>query len=206
MKRNEMLRVRFEQVWKEAKLSGDARNEFARLARRYGEKHRGYHMFTHIADCLEKFSRVRRKARSSLAMEFAFWYHDVIYDPKAKDNEEQSARFVRDVLLRAGASNRLIASVTAFILATKKHVVDPSDRDTATLIDIDLSILGSDPKRFAVYERGIRREYGFVSDEAYREGRGNFLKGMLARERIFTTRFFRKRLETRARKNMAAFR
>ena len=206
MKRNEILRTRFEALWKEAKLVGDPRREFARLARRYGEKHRAYHTLTHIADCLRQFDRVRGKALSPLAMEFAFWCHDVIYDPKAKDNEERSAQFVCDVLTRAGASKPFIMEVLAFILATQHHVVDPSDRDTSTLIDIDLSILGSWPKRFAVYERGIRREYGFVPDEAYREGRGKFLKGMLTRKRIFATRFFRSRLEARARRNMEAFR
>ncbi len=206
MRNRGVLLVRFVALWNAMRLRGDPVCEFMRITRRYTEKHRAYHTLTHIADCLKEFDRVRNTMRNPVMMELAFWYHDVIYNPKAKDNEEKSAQYARKSLFRFGTSARLIEDVTALILATKHHAVDLSDRDRAAFIDIDLSILGSDSNRFAVYERGVRREYNFVPDDAYREGRGKFFDGMLARDRIFATRHFQNRFENRARHNLVAFR
>jgi predicted metal-dependent HD superfamily phosphohydrolase len=71
------------------------------------------------------------------------------------------------------------------------------------MVDIDLSILGAAPPRFDEYERQIRREYDWVTPEAFAAGRISVLEGFLARPPIFTTEFFHGQFEQQARANLA---
>lgn len=132
----------------------------------------------------------------------ALWFHDAVYDPQAKDNEERSAELAAGCLKAAGAPLELIAHVEALIMTTKRHT--PEDREDFALIsDIDLSILGRAPSRFDEYEQDIRREYAWVSDEDFVKGRGGFLGSVLAKPAIFLTEYFHELLERPARANVA---
>ena len=171
------------------------------LVAHYSEPHRAYHNLAHIVDCLEQFEPVRPRAHDAAAVEMAIWYHDVIYDPRAKDNEERSADLAVQVAGEAGLPAPFQESVKALILATKKH--DASlDRDAGLIVDVDLSILGRDPARFDEYERQIRREYNWVSDDAFAAGRAAVLESFLARPAIYGTEFFKTRYERQARENL----
>jgi predicted metal-dependent HD superfamily phosphohydrolase len=134
-------------------------------------------------------------------VQLALWFHDAIYDPRAQDNEERSARWADEVLGAAGASPASAARVRALVLATR-HAAVPEDPDAQLLVDVDLSILGAAPGRFAEYERQIGVEYSWVPRDAFRQGRANVLRRFLARERIFSTPWFHQRLESRARANL----
>jgi predicted metal-dependent HD superfamily phosphohydrolase len=70
----------------------------------------------------------------------AIWWHDVVYDPKRPDNEEQSA-----ILAEQHVDPGIGAEVGRLVRLTKTHEVAPDDRRGAVLISIDLSILGADP-------------------------------------------------------------
>lgn len=70
------------------------------------------------------------------------------------------------------------------------------------MASIDLAVLGAEPGRYRAYAEAIRREYGHLSDAAYREGRSALLLALLAREAIFPDAGFRARYEARARKNI----
>jgi predicted metal-dependent HD superfamily phosphohydrolase len=71
------------------------------------------------------------------------------------------------------------------------------------MIDIDLSILGAPPSRFAAYDEAIRREYGHVPGEVWRERRARVLGGFLARRRLFATALFHERFDAQARENLS---
>lgn len=173
---------------------------FRKIEQRYSEPHRAYHNALHIDECLREFDRVRGEARNPTAVELAIWFHDVIYDPRANDNEEQSARFASECLKEA--SNELGNNISEMILSTKSH--EPGDiEDASLLVDIDLSILGNPPERFAHFESGIRTEYAWVPADVYRQKRAEILDGFLNRERIYCTESFRKRYEDAARHNLA---
>jgi predicted metal-dependent HD superfamily phosphohydrolase len=91
--------------------------------------------------------------------------------------------------------------VSELITATK-HDAQPESDDARVLVDIDLSILGAEPARFDEYEMQVRKEYAHVPDVLYRLGRAIILKQFLARPSIYSTPYFRDRLEARARKNI----
>jgi predicted metal-dependent HD superfamily phosphohydrolase len=182
---------------------GDPVATAASLAARYAEPHRHYHNRAHIEDCLAKLDAARGllDADEADAVELALWWHDAIYDPPARDNEEKSAALFRAAARQHRLDARLAAAVERLILRTKTH--DPRGvPDEQVMIDIDLSTLGETPETFAAYDRAIRREYAYVADQAWRERRRNVLRSFLLRERIYATSFFRDRYEAQARENL----
>jgi predicted metal-dependent HD superfamily phosphohydrolase len=192
---------RWLEFWRRLGCKAEAETYFANLRKHYAEAHRAYHNLAHVMDCLEQFDEVREQAHDANAVEMAIWYHDVIYDPRAKDNEERSAAMALAVMGELGLPASFKETVTLLILATKKHDVTLTP-DAAVLVDVDLSILGREPGRFDEYERQIRQEYDWVPAEAFAAGRAAVLDGFLARPNIYTTESFRGRYERQARENM----
>ncbi|MDB6112607.1 MAG: hypothetical protein JWR69_4357 [Pedosphaera sp.] len=182
--------------------SGDPFPACAELLGRYAEPHRAYHDFKHIQDCLGEFGAASHLAADKEAIEMAIWYHDAVYDSRAKDNEEQSADLAEKAGKTAGLPSMFLARVRELILATK-HVTPPEDMDAALLVDVDLSILGQSAGKFDEYENQIRREYAWVENEAFRAGRSTILKSFLQRPSIYWTEFFREKYEKSARENLA---
>jgi predicted metal-dependent HD superfamily phosphohydrolase len=134
---------------------------YERLTAAYAEAHRHYHNQQHIAECLAQFDAARHLARDPIAVELALWFHDAVYDPRKADNEEQSAALAKRCLAELGLGDALAETVAALIMTTKTHGVR-ADSDAALTVDIDLSILGQDEKRFSEYEQQICREYAWV--------------------------------------------
>ena len=77
-----------------------------------------------------------------------------------------------------------------------------TDSDEQLIADIDLSILGKPLEEFDAYERAIRREYAHVIEHDFAAGRARFLRGLLARPRIYATEAFARRYEDSARRNL----
>lgn len=171
------------------------------LLAHYSEPHRAYHNLAHIMDCLEQFESAKHLAQDAVAVEMAIWYHDAVYDPRAKDNEERSAELAVRAVTEAGLRTSYRENIQALILATKKHDASLA-RDAAVLVDVDLSILGQNSARFDEYERQIRREYNWVSEVDFANGRAAVLGAFLSRPNIYTTEFFRAKYERQARENL----
>jgi predicted metal-dependent HD superfamily phosphohydrolase len=181
---------------------GEIEPVFVALKERYAEPHRAYHTFAHVRSCLKLFDEAKHLASHPSEVEAALWLHDVVYDPRAGDNEKQSARWARERLEAIGIPAERLAVIEDLILVTR-HDGPAFDTDARLVADIDLAILGADGKAFDLYERQIRLEYDWVPLEAFREGRAKVLKGFLQKERIYQTTFFRERYEARARENLA---
>lgn len=175
---------------------------FEDLTRAYGESHRYYHTARHIEACLVHFEQHRHFAENPAEVECAIWFHDAIYNPLSKNNELKSAtwaeRFLRDNL----CSEKLQETVRNLILATV-HDANATDLDTQLLVDIDLTILGTDEETYDLFERNVRREYRWVPGPLYRRERRKILESFLARKTIYFTSSFRERFETQARSNLA---
>ncbi|MCI5108233.1 MAG: pantetheine-phosphate adenylyltransferase [Candidatus Pacebacteria bacterium] len=168
------------------------------LLGRYTETHRHYHNLEHVVSMLDELGTLNDPDK---ALSLAIWFHDAVYDPKAKDNEEQSAKLAKSLLKKLGLSDELGNRVHDLILATK-HVHMPSDPVARTLVDLDLMILGKPEKEFDVYEAGIRQEYGWVVYPDFYEGRSKILQSFLDRPSIFSTDQFQAKYEIVARDNL----
>jgi predicted metal-dependent HD superfamily phosphohydrolase len=188
-------------LWGRLGARGDSRPGHEAVLRAYAEPHRHYHTAEHIARTLVLLDGVRERLRRPAESELAAWLHDVIYDPRAADNEERSADFAERLLVEGAAPEPIAAAVRALILATR-HAAPAEEHDARYVVDADLAILGAPPADFDRYEAQVRREYAFVPEAEWRERRPRVLRRFLDRARIYETPEFA-RLEPLARENVA---
>ncbi|QIK83146.1 DUF4031 domain-containing protein [Sanguibacter sp. HDW7] len=97
-----------------------------------------------------------------------------------------------------------VDEVARLVLLTTHHDPAPDDLAGALVSDADLAVLAGAPAEYEKYVRQVRAEYAHVDDAAWRVGRGEVLRGLLAAPRLFATPFGRDRWEARARANLAA--
>lgn len=176
---------------------------FEQLVRAYEEPQRHYHSLQHLRECLMHFAQARHLAQQPGEVAIALWFHDAIYDVRGKSNERLSADWAIRVLASCHASQATLARVERLIMVTR-HDATPSEPDEQLLVDIDLTILGATPERFAEYDAQVRAEYAWVPGFVYRMKRRSVLKAFLGRPCIYSTEHFNVRYEAQARSNLAA--
>ncbi len=192
---------RFNRTWRHFTGQQDASSLFLDLEKHYSEPSRSYHNAQHICDCLEQLDLASHLSSHAEEVELALWFHDAIYDSRAKDNEERSGNWARAALQQQGVSDEIVQRIVEMILATR-HTNEPTTHDGKLIVDIDLSILGRAPDVFARYDSQIREEYSWVPAEQYQAGRSAILESFLNRTAIYSTDFFRERYEAQARHNL----
>ena len=180
----------------------DAYPVFDMLVAAHSEPHRHYHTLTHVGEMVRVVGRLADTAQDPEAIQLAVWFHDSVYDPKAKNNEARSADLMASSLAPFGLREGLIDRVRELILATEHTSVASTDADTMILLDADLSILSADEWRYVRYADAIRQEYEWVDADAYRIGRTAVLQAFLNRERIYRTERFHSLGEEPARRNL----
>ena len=195
------MKERWLTFWTLAGAAGDPEPPWTLLSARYSEPHRAYHTLRHVAHCLDEFDAVRGLAREPVAIEMALWYHDAVYDPRAKDNEERSAVLATEVASRMGLSAARTLRV-ADLIRVSTHTGLAPDPDAQLFADIDLAILGRPSGDFDEYERQVRVEYGWVPEPAFRAARAAILKSFLDRPSVYGSEFFRRKYEESARRNL----
>lgn len=184
-----------------APLLPNPQTTWQQLASHYSEPHRHYHTLDHVAACLNWLDQYRHLAEDPLSTELALWAHDVIYDPRASDNEARSADWFTEQFADSTLTDAQRDRVHSLILATI-HPHPPTDPDMALLQDIDLSILGADAELYDRYEGWIRQEYAFVPEAAFRKGRSAVLQSFMDQSVLYHTAELSERLEVSARDNI----
>ncbi|MBH8572515.1 hypothetical protein I8752_05575 [Nostocaceae cyanobacterium CENA369] len=177
---------------------------FTSLVEAYSSCDRHYHTLKHIHHVLNAIETLQAHAKNLIAVQLAAWFHDVIYDTQAQDNEERSAEYAGAVLNSLNVPPTAIASVTRLILNTKHHQAAADDCDSQVLLDADLAILAANPIQYQEYARAIRREYAWVSEAEYIAGRKQVLERFLQRQRIYFTPLMFETAEQSARFNLQA--
>ena len=173
-----------------------------RLQAAYAEKHRAYHTRRHIDECLSLLDEFKHLSTNSAEVECAIWFHDAIYEPMSKSNEERSANWVSEFGGRVGVPSESVARIRTHIMATR-HVALPARDDSSLVVDIDLAILGADPSRYDEFEHDVRREYRWVPGIVYRSKRAAILQSFLDRPRIYHSEPAYERFERNARTNLS---
>lgn len=173
------------------------------VVRHYGEPHRAYHNLSHIMALLRLADAERLHINRLEIVELAIWFHDVIYDTRAQDNELRSATWAAHAMRTMRIDSHLIKPVERCILATQRHEVSSPDiADLPLFLDIDLAILGASEEVYHCYAQAIRAEYDWVPEDAYRAGRAEILRRFLDRPALYFTAPMATRFDARARRNM----
>jgi predicted metal-dependent HD superfamily phosphohydrolase len=186
--------------------AADANPLFEQLVRGYTAEERYYHNLEHVAEMLRVMARLARDCDDPNAVELSVWFHDAVYDPRAKDSEDRSAALAEEHLRALALPGMTLHRVVQLVKATAhlSFAATPADRDTAVLLDADLAILGASDERYRRYAADIRKEYAFVPEADYRAGRAAVLRLFLNRPRIYHTWVMFEEGEVRARANLAA--
>ncbi|MFR9676013.1 hypothetical protein [Streptomyces sp. TR06-5] len=172
------------------------------LLERWDEPQRHYHTLRHLTAVLDRVDELSAHAEDADAVRLAAWFHDAVYRPDRNENEERSAQLAERALPEAGVPDRTTAEAARLVRLTASHAPGEGDANGETLCDADLAVLGGSPEEYAHYAASVRREYGFVPDPAFREGRAAVLRGLLDMPALFRTPRGRARWERAARRNM----
>jgi predicted metal-dependent HD superfamily phosphohydrolase len=175
----------------------------------YATPPRAYHNFDHVQEVLRHYHAVAEGPgwRQPREVQLAVLYHDAIYEAGRGDNEARSAQSAREAIARWLPDQDIdIERVVQLIELTSRHGGLASadvDAEAALFLDCDMAILAASPEVFDAYDRGIAQEYkGVVPGWIFRRKRRQFLKALLARERIYLSDFFHARLDAAARANL----
>ena len=179
---------------------------FEVLVAAYGSADRHYHNLEHLDEMFRVAGRLTTITDDPKTIQLAIWFHDAVYDSRAKDNEARSAELAIALLGPIGVPRSELQRLTQLIQATAHlaHAHPPATRETAILLDADLAILGSPPERYRRYASDIRKEYAWVPEAEYRGHRAKVLEHFLARPRLFWTDTLHDECEARARENLRA--
>lgn len=194
---------RFVAVWERNHRGHGAlpgRPLFEEIVAHYDAPARRYHTLGHIDDCLARLDTVAPLVGNCDAIEVALWFHDVLCDAGARDNEIRSARHYLD--RSVGTTPRFRLAVCRMILASR-HVQHSLRADASYMVDIDLAGFGHPWPEFQRSTALVRAEFPHKSDREFATGLAPFLRSLLARDSMFTTDFFRERCESTARRNVS---
>ena len=184
----------------------DAPSTYQWLAGCYREERRKYHSIEHIAEVLDVLELYTPNIPNRDEVIAAIFFHDVVNGKGSEDEFESAASAFHTLTRIANRPGFSVDLVVDLVKATAKCGANPEfDRRAGTakyLVDADMAVLGRDPDRYDVYAKQIREEYAQYDDAAYAYGRGEFLRGMLGRDRIFKSDEFHAALDAKARENM----
>ncbi len=172
------------------------------LLARWAEPQRRYHTTDHLLAVLDRVDELADHADDPDAVRLAAWFHDAVYLPDRSTNEERSARLAERALPELGIDAARTAEVARLVRLTVTHDPADGDRDGEVLCDADLAVLAAAPDAYAAYAAAVREEYGFVPDDAFREGRAAVLRQLLGLPCLFRTPHGARMWEERARQNL----
>jgi len=171
------------------------------LENHYSKSNRHYHNLKHLADVYGQLLPLKEQIENWNVLMFSLFYHDIIYNVRKSDNEEQSAKRAEERMQQIGISKDDVALCSAQIIATKTHTLS-TNQDTNFFTDADLSILGRDNLAYQQYCENIRKEYSIYPDFLYKKGRKKVILHFLNMDKIFKTDVFFDLYEKQARLNL----
>jgi len=154
--------------------------EFEWLMSRYKEKGRYYHGVRHLVHGLDMMRQLfvanPPTMRDGALVRLAFFYHDVIYDVKSKDNEVESAGLCNIYMSQAlGLAPAEMTRVFNLIVATKDHQGSTlEDTLWPYMNDADLAIMAAPERVYEKYSKKVWQEYRAVAS------RPQFVTGRMA--------------------------
>jgi len=151
-----------------------------RLKALWNEKTRVYHDESHLRQIIFDIQNSVWFSELSLAEKHTLllsaFFHDSIYDPKKKDNEDQSIKFFKKSYI--GKDAVMVQKVSGLIEATK-HRKRPMEKLQRIFWDADNAGFKKGYKVLLDNEKKIGKEYSYMTPIAYKESRIKFLKSCI---------------------------
>src|SRR6476646_8962300 len=157
---------------------------WAEIEKSYSNPKRSYHNLAHLQQFYNELAAARDAIQNWDAILFSLFFHDLVYNPLRRDNEERSKIIAENRLATIDVPQAMINTCIDLIMATKSHD-RADDTDTNFFIDADLSILGQPPAVYDTYITGIRKEYSLYSDMLYKPGRKAVVQHFLSLHPIY---------------------
>lgn len=170
------------------------------LEKKYTETSRAYHNLSHLYSMFNVLDEAGFTS-SNPVLEYAIWYHDIVYNSKKKDNEKQSAIIFKENC-HSFLGEDVIQEVETVILSTEKHYPLSNSQEVEWMLDLDLFVLCSPKEIYQKYADAIRAEYKWVPKLLYKRGRKKVLQSFLKRDRIYFSDYFYEYYENIARENL----
>lgn len=172
----------------------------------YREKHRHYHTLDHISAMLKHLDAVKAEGliqndKTYCEIALAIWFHDAVYKPFSASNERDSADWAIKFLESVSYEQTGIKRIEQLIMATLHNGAITNDTD-ALMVDIDLTILGTETQIYDRFEQNVRKEYRWVPFFMYRKKRAELLTQFLSAKRLYHNDYFYDRFEQQARENL----
>lgn len=177
-----------EEIWQEIKAA-------------HSEKGRYYHTLHHLTYMLQLALHHQNHIQELDTLLFSIFFHDFVYNPKRNDNEEESARFAGNYLLKLKVPTAQIEKCKTQILATKTHI-SHNNADINYLLDFDLAVLGDNSEKYTEYAANVRKEYAMYPNFMYKKGRKKVLQHFIDMPYIYKTKEFIKEREAQAKANL----
>ena len=197
-----MDRSRFVSLWERCcDNTSPAEPIINQIEASYAEPHRYYHTGKHIDHCLNQFDLARHEMDDADAIEMALWFHDIEYNPKARDNEYQSAERFKQIV--HGVMDLALEQQIYRLIMVTMHTDAPTDIDEQYVVDIDLSSFGLPWEEFINDSENVHKEFSHLPVEEFVRRNRRFLQSLLDRPEIFFTEFYRNRYERIARDNIS---
>lgn len=203
---NETLRTEFDSLLVGLGANSEIRKIWTdALIQAYSEPQRHYHTTRHIHAMLQLLQQYTAHIDDLVAVQLSIYFHDWVYDPRAKDNEVQSVVVFDKFAAQTNLDTDLRDTVRRFIESTITHSLpadgDQTEGDLHLFLDFDLEVLSRPPSAYQEYADEIRQEYIHVSEDDYKNGRAGVLKKFLERPQLYFSSHF-SHLEDQARANL----
>ena len=188
--------LRYTLAWNKMGLNGTPTESYKKLVAQYNQPHRHYHTLSHIMSGVNDWSKVVVERTSIFNKNpwkvlFAWFYHDYIMEPLSKVDEIRSALYAKDLfkgeelesgqpsfedipyLIVSGTSHKKISTARRSLFDMRSILPTSPELTIAAkyMSDWDLKILSLDPYSYREYSDNIRKEYYYVEDKEYAEGR-----------------------------------
>ena len=153
---------KYQQLFDTYQISSSA---VERLQYSWNEPHRFYHTEKHLTFLLARIEQSSLPDPDKDKLRLTAFFHDVVYDPTAHDNEEQSAGLLREI-----TQHPVTEEVAAMILDTKTH--KPRTELSRQFVEWDMAVVSeSDFTQLLEWEWGVFKEFQFVDYSLYKMGR-----------------------------------
>jgi len=150
---------------------------------RWSEPHRFYHNLDHLNFLIKQFEILRDiediTTEEMHRLIVAAFFHDVIYDPKLKNNEELSIHYFVNKCEECGTLKDEFIEQVGEIISDTQYRKIPTKRLSMRFWETDNSVLQLPVNKLIEVEHKIFQEYQWVDYRLYRKGRIEFLESSL---------------------------